>query len=228
MRLASRVPGRGPQSPPLAPHTRDASRSLPPTPTPLVFKASENTMTRPPENRRHRSRPRTRTPSRAATAKQHPERKASRGPSHRRALSGERDRENRHARDRQCQGLNYSRGPRQRRVSRPTSTGPPLSSSPTHRTHHTRTHTLSISPPYRRSPLDDDPDRNTPFVRHPESFVQKYTDPQSDVARAARLGRHLRSRYRCSMCSAVRMDSRTLLRSSSIHEPSDPPSKVII
>ena len=146
MRLASRVPGRGPQSPPLAPHTRDASRSLPPTPTPLVFEASENTMTRPPENRRHRSRPRTRTPSRAATAKQHPERKASRGPSHRRALSGERDRENRHARDRQCQGLNYSRGPRQRRVSRPTSTGPPLSSSPTHRTHHTRTHTHSLSP----------------------------------------------------------------------------------
>ena len=54
------------------------------------------------------------------------------------------------------------------------------------------------------------------------------TDPQSDVARAVKLGRHLRSRYRCSMSSAVRMVSRTLLRSSSIPEPSDPPSRVII
>lgn len=36
--------------------------------------------------------------------------------------------------------------------------------------------------------------------------VHNSTDPQSDVARATRLGRHLRSRFRCSMCSAVRMD----------------------
>lgn len=40
-------------------------------------------------------------------------------------------------------------------------------------------------------------------------------------------GRHLRSRYRCSMCSAIHINSRSWLRSSSTHEPSDPPLKVI-
>ena len=40
-------------------------------------------------------------------------------------------------------------------------------------------------------------------------------------------GRHMRSRYRCSMCSAIHINSRSWLRSSSTHEPSDPPLKVI-
>ena len=40
-------------------------------------------------------------------------------------------------------------------------------------------------------------------------------------------GRHMRSRCRCSMCSAIHINSRSWLRSSSTHEPSDPPLKVI-
>ena len=53
------------------------------------------------------------------------------------------------------------------------------------------------------------------------------TDPKADVARAVKQGRHLRSIYRCTMSSAVRMVSRTLMRFSSIPDPSDPPSRVI-
>jgi hypothetical protein len=37
----------------------------------------------------------------------------------------------------------------------------------------------------------------------------------------------VRSRYRCSMCSAIHINSRSWLRSSSTHEPSDPPPKVV-
>ena len=40
-------------------------------------------------------------------------------------------------------------------------------------------------------------------------------------------GRHMRSRCRCSMCSAIHISSRSWLRSSSTHEPSDPPLKVV-
>ena len=40
-------------------------------------------------------------------------------------------------------------------------------------------------------------------------------------------GRHMRSRYRCSMCSAIHINSRSWLRSSSTHEPSDPPHTVV-
>ena len=68
---------------------------------------------------------------------------------------------------------------------------------------------------------------DTPPGTQNQSFIAS-TDPQTDVARGLPLSRHLRSRYRCSMCSAVRMVSRILLRSSSIYEPSDPPSKVMI
>ena len=38
----------------------------------------------------------------------------------------------------------------------------------------------------------------------------------------------MRSRCRCSMCSAIHINSRSWLRSSSTHEPSDPPLKVVI
>ena len=38
----------------------------------------------------------------------------------------------------------------------------------------------------------------------------------------------MRSRYRCSMCPAIHINSRSWLRSSSTHEPSDPPLRVII
>lgn len=37
----------------------------------------------------------------------------------------------------------------------------------------------------------------------------------------------MRSRYRCSMCPAIHINSRSWLRSSSTHEPSDPPLRVI-
>lgn len=38
----------------------------------------------------------------------------------------------------------------------------------------------------------------------------------------------MRSRYRCSMCPAIHINSRSWLRSSSTHEPSDPPLRVVI
>ena len=37
----------------------------------------------------------------------------------------------------------------------------------------------------------------------------------------------MRSRYRCSMCPAIHINSRSWLRSSSTHEPSDPPLRVM-
>ena len=38
---------------------------------------------------------------------------------------------------------------------------------------------------------------------------------------------NLRSEYRCSMCPAIHINSRSWLRSSSTHEPSDPPLRVV-
>ncbi|KAL8604719.1 hypothetical protein ACOMHN_017678 [Nucella lapillus] len=38
----------------------------------------------------------------------------------------------------------------------------------------------------------------------------------------------MRSKCRCSMCPAIHISSRSWLRSSSTHEPSDPPPKVVI
>lgn len=56
----------------------------------------------------------------------------------------------------------------------------------------------------------------------------RYTaDPQTGVAPGVTRGRNVRSRYRCSMCPAIHINSRTWLRSSSTHEPSDPPLRVI-
>ena len=37
----------------------------------------------------------------------------------------------------------------------------------------------------------------------------------------------MRSKYRCSMCPAIHINSRSWLRSSSMHEPSDPPLRVV-
>lgn len=39
--------------------------------------------------------------------------------------------------------------------------------------------------------------------------------------------RNVRSRYRCSMCPAIHINSRSWLRPSSTHEPSDPPPRVV-
>ena len=38
----------------------------------------------------------------------------------------------------------------------------------------------------------------------------------------------MRSRCRCSMCPAIHISSRSWLRSSSTHEPSDPPLRVVL
>ena len=53
-------------------------------------------------------------------------------------------------------------------------------------------------------------------------------DPQSGVAPGLTRGRNVRSRYRCSMCPAIHINSSRWLRSSSTREPSDPPPRVVI
>ena len=52
-------------------------------------------------------------------------------------------------------------------------------------------------------------------------------DPQTDVAPGKTRSRNVRSRCRCSMWSAIHINSRNWLRSSSTHEPSDPPHRVV-
>lgn len=54
-----------------------------------------------------------------------------------------------------------------------------------------------------------------------------FADPQTGVAKGRTLGRNMRSKCRCSMCPAIHINSRSWLRSSSTHEPSDPPPKVV-
>ncbi len=53
-------------------------------------------------------------------------------------------------------------------------------------------------------------------------------DPQTGVASGVTQSRNVRSRYRCSMCPAIHINSRSWLRPSSTHEPSDPPHRVVI
>ena len=145
MRLASRVPGRGPKAPRShhTPSTRVAllSLSLSPQHPPLVFEASENTMTRPPK-----SPPSVETgpPSSRAPPKRHPREKASRPLTIDERFRAERQKES--ARDRQCQGLNYSR-PRRKDESRdPPSTGPPFVLPYTPHKHHTLALSHSLHP----------------------------------------------------------------------------------
>ena len=52
------------------------------------------------------------------------------------------------------------------------------------------------------------------------------TDPQTGVALGMAQCRNVRSKRRCSMCPAIHINSRSWLRSSSTHEPSDPPLRV--
>lgn len=54
-----------------------------------------------------------------------------------------------------------------------------------------------------------------------------FTDPQTGEAPGVTQGRNLRSRCRCSTCPAIHINSRSWLRSSSTHEPSDPPHRVV-
>lgn len=76
---------------------------------------------------------------------------------------------------------------------------------------------------FRASPLSSP----TSVVEKQTSSIDLVADPQTDVAPGWTRGRHVRSRYRCSMCSAIHINSRSWLRSSSTHEPSDPPPKVV-
>lgn len=54
------------------------------------------------------------------------------------------------------------------------------------------------------------------------------SDPQTSVVPGVTRGRNVRSNSPCSMCPAIHINSRSWLRSSSTHEPSDPPPRVII
>lgn len=53
-------------------------------------------------------------------------------------------------------------------------------------------------------------------------------DPRTGVALAVSQSRNVRSRCRCSVCPAIHINSRSWLRSSSTHEPSDPPHRVVV
>lgn len=55
-----------------------------------------------------------------------------------------------------------------------------------------------------------------------------FADPRTGVALAVSKSRHVRSRCRCSVCPAIHINSRSWLRSSSTHEPSDPPPRAVI
>ena len=59
------------------------------------------------------------------------------------------------------------------------------------------------------------------------TFLHINTDPQTGVVTEAIRNRNMRSRYRWSMCPANHINSRSLLRSSSTREPSDPPHRVV-
>ena len=56
---------------------------------------------------------------------------------------------------------------------------------------------------------------------------RRSSDPETGVAPGVTRGRNMRSRRRCSMCPAIHINSRSWLRSSSTHEPSDPPLRVV-
>ena len=53
------------------------------------------------------------------------------------------------------------------------------------------------------------------------------SDPRTGVPSGVTQGRNMRSKYPCSTCPAIHINSRTWLRSSSTHEPSDPPPEII-
>ena len=60
-----------------------------------------------------------------------------------------------------------------------------------------------------------------------ESGEERLSDPETGVVPGVTRDRNMRSRSRCSMCPAIHINSRSWLRSSSTHEPSDPPLRVV-
>lgn len=82
-----------------------------------------------------------------------------------------------------------------------------------------------------RSTRQRDPDGPAPRITARWSGVKSargdaFADPRTDVALAVNQSRNVRSRCRCSVCPAIHITSRSWLRSSSTHEPSDPPHRV--
>ena len=76
---------------------------------------------------------------------------------------------------------------------------------------------------WRREP------RGGPSPPHLFPFCDEcFADPQTGEAPGVTRSRNVRSRCRCSMCPAIHINSRSWLRSSSTHEPSDPPPRVVI
>ena len=77
-----------------------------------------------------------------------------------------------------------------------------------------------------------EPRRNTrlrpPNARREKASASSFRpDPETGVAPGFTRCRNMRSRCRCSMCPAIHINSRSWLRSSSTHEPSDPPLRVV-
>lgn len=62
--------------------------------------------------------------------------------------------------------------------------------------------------------------------RTPGRSIDKYR-PSDRRGLGSTRDRNVRSRCRCSMCPAIHINSRSWLRSSSTHEPSDPPLRVV-
>ena len=60
-----------------------------------------------------------------------------------------------------------------------------------------------------------------------QAAIGRVTDPRTGVVPGRPRDRNVRSRRRCSMCPAIHISSRSWLRSSSTHEPSDPPLRVV-
>ena len=81
--------------------------------------------------------------------------------------------------------------------------------------------TRLLCPVKRHASLDG------PMRRREQSAMGLFTDPQTGVAPGVTRGRNMRSRCRCSMCPAIHITSRSWLRSSSTHVPSDPPLGVM-
>ena len=72
------------------------------------------------------------------------------------------------------------------------------------------------------------PRRTPPRERGAPGAGSVSFDPEAGVVTGLTRDRNSRSEYRCSMCSAIHISSRTSLRPSSTREPSDPPPRVVL
>ena len=97
---------------------------------------------------------------------------------------------------------------------------------------------VNLRSPGRRCSRERDPGRGggrrsrgtvgaCPRIHQPNTAMVFVRRPSDGRGPGWTRGRHVRSRCRCSLCSAIHINSRSWLRSSSTHEPSDPPLKVV-